>query len=75
MTANNNESITNDNEWYNKWQRGENEQQQVTTNDNEWQRVVIPTNFPFFRATEEPTTKQPKESSLNLKELRAKKKP
>ena len=48
MTANNNESITNDNEWYNKWQRGENEQQQVTTNDNEWQRVVIPTNFAFF---------------------------
>ena len=45
----------------------------MTTNDNEWQRVVIPTNFPFFRATEEPTTKQPKESSLNLKELRAKK--
>ena len=48
MTANNNESITNDNEWYNKWQRGENEQQQVTKNDNEWQRVVIPTNFAFF---------------------------
>ena len=75
MTANNNESITSDNKWYNKWQRSENEQQQVTTNDNEWQRVVIPTNFPFFRAAEEPTTKQPKESSLNLKELRAKKKP
>ena len=39
-----------------------------TTSDNEWQPVVISATFPFFRMTEEPTTKHPKENSLNLEE-------
>ena len=69
---------TNDNEWYNEWQRmimSDNEWQRVvqrmTTsdkNDNEWQRVTISTNFSFFQIREEPTTKYPKENSLNIKE-------
>ena len=46
---------TNDNEWY-------------TTSDNEWQRVTISANFSFFHIGEEPTTKHPKENSLNFKE-------
>ena len=35
---------TNDNEWYNEWQRvttNANERKRITTYDNEWQRVVI----------------------------------
>ena len=52
---------TNDNKCYNEWQR-------VTMNDNEWQRVTISSNFSFFQIREEPTTKFPKENSLNLEE-------
>ena len=48
-----------DNEWYNEWWR-------VTTNDNEWQRVTISADFSFFQIREEPTTKLPKENSLNI---------
>ena len=44
----------------NKWQR-------VTTSDKEWQRVTISAIF-FFQVREEPTTKHPKENSLNLEE-------
>ena len=51
--------ITNDNEWYNGWQR-------VTTNENEWQRVTISAKFLFFQIREDPTTKHPKENSLNI---------
>ena len=40
-----------------------------TTSDKEWQTVVISANFPFFlRIREEPSTKHPKETSLNLEE-------
>ena len=50
-------------EWYIELQR-------VTTNDNEWQQVVqrvtISANFSFFQIREEPTTKHPKENSLNI---------
>ena len=42
--------------------------QQMITSDNEWQRVAIPANFSFFQIREEPTTKHPKENSLNLEE-------
>ena len=55
---------TGDNEWYNEWQR-------MTTGDNEWQRVTtsdILANFPFFQIRGEPTTKHPKENSLNIEE-------
>ena len=52
---------TNSNKWYNEWQR-------VTTNDNKWQRVIISANFSFFQIREKPTTKHPKENSLNIKE-------
>ena len=56
-------------QWYLEWQR-------VTANDNEWcnewysewQTVVILVNFSFFWIREEPTTKHPKEKSLNLAE-------
>ena len=54
---------SNDNEWYNEWQR-------MTTSDNkwynEWQRVTISANFSFFQIREEPTTKHPTENSLNI---------
>ena len=64
--------ITNDNEWQQVVQR-------VTTNDKEWQRVVqrVTKNdnewpfrliFLFFQIRKEPTTKHPKENSLNLEE-------
>ena len=74
VTTNDNEwqrmttsGTTSDNEWYNEWQRVV---QRVTTNDNEWQRVTISANFSFFQIREEPTTKHPKENSLNIeKEL------
>ena len=62
---------TSDNEWQrmttsdNEWQRLV---QRVTTNGNEWQRVTISANFSFFQTREEPTTKHPKESSLNFEE-------
>ena len=62
---------TSDNEWqpvttnHKEWQR-------VTRNDNEWynewQRVTILTNFSFSQIREQPTTKHPKENSLNLEE-------
>ena len=35
-------------------------------NENDWQRVTF--SAIFFRIGEEPTTKHPKENSLNLKE-------
>ena len=58
---------TSANEWYNEWQR-------MATSDNEWQRVVqrVTTSdhfayfFFFFQIRKEPTTKHPKENSLNL---------
>ena len=64
--------ITNDNEWQQVVQR-------VTTNDKEWQRVVqrVTKNdsewpfrliFLFFQIRKEPTTKHPKENSLNVEE-------
>ena len=49
---------TNDNEWQRVVQR-------VTTNENEWQRVTI--SAKFFQIREDPTTKHPKENSLNIK--------
>ena len=67
-----------DNEWYNEWQRvttSDSEWQRVTTSDKEWQRVVqrVTANenewsfWLFFKKKrEEPTTKHPKENSLNL---------
>ena len=73
---------TSDNEWHNGWQQmttSDNEWQRATTNDKEWQRVVqrVTANdyewpfrliFLFFQIREEPTTKHPKENSLNLEE-------
>ena len=67
---------TSDNKWQRVVQRvttNDKEWQWVTTNDNEWykewQRVTISANFSFFfQIREEPTTKQPKENSLNLEE-------
>ena len=50
-----------DSEWYNESQR-------MTTIDNEWQPVVISSIFPFFGIREKPTTKHPKENSLNFEE-------
>ena len=44
----------------NKWQR-------MTTCDNEWPFQLIFFFF-FFRINKEPTTKYPKENSLNLRE-------
>ena len=69
-------------EWYIEWQRvvqrvtvNDNEWQQMTTSgakaDNEWQRMtqrVFRLIFSFFRLKEEPTTKHPKQNSLNLEE-------
>ena len=55
-----------DNECYNERQRvatSDNEWQRVTTNDNEW-----PFRLTFFQIREEPTTKHPKENSLNIEE-------
>ena len=52
-------------EWYIEWQQV---LQRVTTNDSKWQRVTISVNFSFFQIREEPTTKHPKENSLNLEE-------
>ena len=45
----------------NKWQR-------MTTCDNEWPFQLIFFFFFFFRINKEPTTKYPKENSLNLRE-------
>ena len=74
---------TSDNEWQRVVQRvtasnttSGNEWQQVTTssttNDNEWykewQRVTISANFYFFQIRKEPSTKHPKENSLNIEE-------
>ena len=62
---------TNDNEWQ-RVTTNDKEWQRVTRNDNEWhnerQRVTISANFSFFQIREEPTTKHPKENSLNLEE-------
>ena len=67
----------------NQWQRvvqwvktNDNERQQMTNNgttsgatsENEWQRVTISANFSFFQIREKPTTKHPKENSLNLED-------
>ena len=46
-----------------EWQRVV---QRVTTNENEWQRVTISAKFLFFQIREDPTTKHPKENSLNI---------
>ena len=54
-------ATTSDNEWQRMVQR-------VTTNGNEWQGVTILTNFSFSQIREEPTTKHPKENSLNVEE-------
>ena len=51
----------------NEWQRVV---QRVTTSgktNDEWQRVTISANF-FFQIRQEPTTKHPKENSLNFEE-------
>ena len=67
---------TSDSEWqrvvqrvtmnYNEWQGMTTS---GTTSDNEWQRVTVSANFCFFfQIREEPTTKHPKENSLNLEE-------
>ena len=45
-----------------EWQRVV---QQVATNDNEWPFRLI---FLFFQIREEPTTKHPKENSINLED-------
>ena len=38
-----------------------------TSSDNGWQRVTISANFSFFKKNKkEPTTKHPKENSLNI---------
>ena len=73
------QATTKGKEWYNEWQRvvqrmttSDSERQRVTTNDNEWykewQRVTISVNFSFFQIRGEPTTKHPRENSLNLNE-------
>ena len=57
----------------NKWQRVV---QRMTTSGttsdnewyNEWQRVTISANFYFFQIRKEPSTKHPKENSLNIEE-------
>ena len=66
---------TSDSEWYNEWQQMTTSDsewqrvvQQVTSNDNEWQWVTISANFSFFQIRELPTTKHPKEKSLNIEE-------
>ena len=40
----------------------------MTTSDTQWQGMAISANFHFFRITEEPKTKHPKENSLNIEE-------
>ena len=50
---------TNDNEWYNEWQR-------VTTNDNEWQECLFWLIFQFSNKSIIPM--DPKEYSLNTEE-------
>ena len=42
--------------------------QQVTMSDNERQRMTTSGHFSSFRIRKEPTTKHPKENSLNLEE-------
>ena len=58
---------TNDNEWQ-RVTTNDNEWQQMTTSDKEWQRVTNSANFSFFQIRKEPTTKHPKENSLNIEE-------
>ena len=67
---------TSDNEWLrvtssdNEWQMSDNEWERVvqrmTKSDNMW---CISANFSFFfQIKEEPTTKHPKENTLNIEE-------
>ena len=56
---------TSDNKWYNEWQRVTTS---CTTNDKEWKRETISANFSFFQIREDPSTKHPKEISLNIEE-------
>ena len=62
---------TGDNQWQ-QITKSDNEWQGMTTSgtmsDNEWQRVTILTNFSFSQIREAPTTKHPKENSLNVEE-------
>ena len=53
-----------DNGWYNEWQRVV---EQVTSSHIEWQ-IVTKSDKMFFLIREQPTTKHPRENSLNLKE-------
>ena len=46
----------------------ENEWQPVTKNRKDLQWVAVSVNLSFFQIREEPSTKHPKENSLNLEE-------
>ena len=66
---------TSDNEWQRWIQRvttsgttSDNEWKRMTMSDKEWQRGTISANFSFFQIREEPTTKHPKDNSLNIVE-------
>ena len=66
---------TSDNEWQRWVQRvttsgttSDKEWQRMTMSDKEWQRGTISANFSFFQIREEPTTKHPKDNSLNIVE-------
>ena len=74
-TTNDKRVTTNDSEWQRMATSGttsDNEWQRMTTkgtaSDNEWQRVTSLATFSFFQIREEPTTKYPKENSLNFEE-------
>ena len=54
-----------DNKWYNEWKRMT---KNGATSDNKWQGVAFSANLSFLRIREEPTTKHPKENSLNREE-------
>ena len=54
-----------ENKWYNKWKRMT---KNGATSDNKWQGVTFSANLSFLRIREEPTTKHPKENSLNREE-------
>ena len=62
-----------DNEWYNDWQQITPSEwysawQRMITSDKELQWAAISDNFPIFLIRDEPTTKHPKENTLNLEE-------
>ena len=62
---------TSENEWQRvttSGTRNDNEWQRMTTSENKWRRVTISAKFPFFKIREGPTTKHPKENSLNIEE-------